>query len=137
MLQVVSSEPQSPFEALWLEFPELDCATCVGRMSYSGDERWGVVRTFRLLNGSYLRIHSWGRKDGSSGNKPEVIPVEEHEVYEDVWQNLMARSRLYDAEDPMDERTGIRAASYEYMVAVEDSLDDFSMEDEGDEAEDE
>lgn len=129
VMTVVETEPDYPFAILWREFPQLDRATLVGRLSYSGDECWGVVRTFRMLNGGYLRIHSWGRKDGTADNDIDGIPADELTVYEGVWRTMLSRGRLYDSgDDPADELTGIRTASHEYMVAVDDELDGWDEE---------
>lgn len=121
MLKVIETAPRSPFEALWRLFPQLKNATCVNRMSYANyGKRHGVVRTFRLLDGTYLRIHSWGIEGGASGDTAETLSAGELAVYEGVWRTMTARGRLYDPPEPDDEEEphGIQFASDEYRDLV-------------------
>jgi hypothetical protein len=139
MLKVIETAPQSPFEALWRLFPQLKNATCVDRMSYAGGGSHGVVRTFRLLDGAYLRIHSHGSDDGTRGDTVEAIPTEVLAIYEGVWRAMAAQGRLYDPPEPDDEDEphGMKFASHEYRCTAEEEIealgddDDLLDEDDG------
>jgi hypothetical protein len=109
-MRVVETEPQSPFEALWRQFPQLKNSVCVGRMSWSG----GVLRTFRTLDGKYVQI-----KSTEKGNELEPVPSEEIEIYEDVWKHLGPRA-LGDQSNPQPH--GIIFASDEFFQLTEDQL---------------
>ncbi len=74
-------------ETLWREFGELKNAVVVGRVSWAGADANGVERTFRLLDGTYIRIEST-----ASGNRLVPVPEDEAEVYEDAWQELGTRA---------------------------------------------
>jgi hypothetical protein len=83
-LQVVQTESRSPLEALWREFPQIKNSTVVMRTGMSGGERPGMVeRTFRLLDGQYIRIRS--KVDGNT-----IVPIEPEEIedYEAAWHDL-------------------------------------------------
>ena len=115
-MKLVETEPQSPFDALWREFPQLKNATCIGRMSWGR----GVLRTFRTLEGKYLRIESTEK-----GNELCAVPEREVEIYEDVWKRLGPRA--IENERRPSEGHGIVFASYEFSAVTEDrilSLDD-------------
>jgi hypothetical protein len=133
-LKAVETAPRSPFEWLWREFPQLKNATCVDRMSYAGMGRHGVVRTFRLLDGTYLRIHSWGKEDdGTRGDTVETIPTDVLAIYEGTWRAMAARGRLYDPIDPEDKDEeqphGMRFASHEYRCIAEQEIDALGYDD--------
>jgi hypothetical protein len=134
---VIETAPRSPFESLWRSFPQLKNATCIDRVSYAGyGDRHGVVRTFRLLDGVYFRVHSWGGKGGASGNAVETIPADQLAVYEGVWRAMAARGRLYDPPDPddVDEPHGMRFASHEYRDIVCEEMESLDDIDGGDAA---
>jgi hypothetical protein len=111
MLKIVETEPTSPFDALWREFPQLKNATCVGRCSGSWRNADGtivssVTRTFRTLEGKYVCITSTDK-----GNELEGVPDEEVEVYERAWKRLGQRA----LGEPTDQPHGIMFASDEFL----------------------
>jgi hypothetical protein len=79
MMKLVQTEPTSAFDALWRAFPQLKNATCVGRLAGGAT----VIRTFRTLEGNYVRITSTDEGDAHS-----IPPADEIEVYEEVWKRL-------------------------------------------------
>ena len=109
-LRAVVTEPQSPLETLWREFPELRNSTVVFRVAMEGR----VSRTFRLLDGRYITIVST-----KAGNEIEPVPEDEIEVFEAVWQEL--GSRVHDETMP-DTPHGIMFASAEFSERVEVEL---------------
>jgi len=108
-MKVVQTEPQSPLEALWRLFPQLKNATCVGSMV--GNSR--VVRTFRTLDGKYVRTEST-----EEGDELVDVPMEEVEIYEDVWQQLGPRA----LGKPTDTPDGIMFASDQFFEITETRL---------------
>jgi hypothetical protein len=103
-LRVVKTSPASPLEVLWREFPQLKNAVMIARWSFSSG---GIERTFRLLDGNYIRI----------GNKLVPVSPEEIEVYETIWRELGTRAigprpNSYAAH-------GIQEASDEFFEAAE------------------
>jgi hypothetical protein len=118
-LKLVQTKPNSPFDALWRDFPQLKNATCVGRCSCSWRNDDGtigsyVTRTFRTLEGKYVRITS---TDG--GDELDDIPHEEIEIYEDVWRRLGQRA----LGEPHDEPHGIIFASDEFFELTEEEIE--------------
>ena len=118
-LKLVETEPDGLFDHLWREFPQLKNATCVGRCAHgwrNDDGSWDsrITRTFRTLEGKYVRITST-----SNGNKLGVPPVEEVEIYEDVWKQLGHRA----LGEPHDEPHGIIFASDQFFEQTEDRIE--------------
>jgi hypothetical protein len=108
-MRVVETEPQSPFEAIWRQFPQLKNSVCVGRMSWSG----GELRTFRTLDGKYVQI-----KSTREGNELEPVPSEEIEIYESVWKHLGSRA----LGEPTDQPHGVMFASDKFFELTEDQF---------------
>jgi hypothetical protein len=117
-MKLVQTEPTSPFDALWRDFPQLKNATCVGRCSWfrrndDGSIDGSVTRTFRTLEGKYIRITST-----DEGDELYSVPSEEVEVYEDVWKRLGHRA----LGKPHDKPHGIMFASDQFFKLTEDRL---------------
>jgi hypothetical protein len=118
-LKLVQTEPNSPFDALWRAFPQLKNATCVGRcgMAWRNSDdsiHSYVIRTFRTLEGKYVRI-----KSTESGDERSVPRAEEVEVYEDVWKRLGRRA----LGKPSDQPHGIMFASDQFFELTEDAFE--------------
>jgi len=119
MMKLVQTEQTSPFDALWRAFPQLKNATCVGRLATGwrnddGSIHGSVRRTFRTLDGKYVRITST-----DEGNERSVPPAEEVEIYEDVWKRLGHRA----LGEPSDQPHGIMFASDQFFELTEDAFD--------------
>jgi hypothetical protein len=117
-MKLVQTEPTSLFDALWRNFPELKNAICVGVCSMAWRNNDGtinnrVIRTFRTLEGKYVRTTST-----IEGNELGVPPHEEVEVYEDVWKRLGHRA----LGEPHNEPHGITHASDQFFQLTEDRM---------------
>ena len=118
-LKLVETEPDGLFDHLWREFPQLKNATCVGRCAHgwrNDDGSWDsrITRTFRTLEGKYVRI-----KSTESGDERSVPRAEEVEVYEDVWKRLGRRA----LGKPSDQPHGIMFASDQFFELTEDAFE--------------
>jgi hypothetical protein len=118
-MKLVQTEPTSPFDALWRDFPQLKNAICVGRCGEAWRNDDGnidnrVTRTFRTLEGKYVRITST-----DEGNELGVPPHEEVEIYEDVWKQLGHRA----LGEPHNEPHGITFASDQFFQLTEDRIE--------------
>jgi hypothetical protein len=112
-MQVVETEPQSPFDALWRQFPQLKNATCVGRIEWAGGGGWSVLRTFRTLDAKYVQIRST-----EEGNELEPVAAEAIEIYESAWKQLGRRA----LGKPTDQPHGIMFASDEFFELTEERV---------------
>jgi hypothetical protein len=110
MLKLVQTKPTCPFDALWRDFPQLKNATCVDR-SGSGCAWIYVIRTFRTLEGKYVRITSTEK-----GNELGGVPLEEVKIYEDVWKRLGHRA----LGKPHNQPHGIVYASEQFFELTEE-----------------
>jgi len=79
-----------------------------------------VTRTFRLLDGKYVRTTST-----KGGSELSTVPAEEVEIYEDAWRELGSRA----LGNLTDEPHGIMFASHEFAELIEQHFGDV---DEGD-----
>ena|SRR5215467_9972871 len=106
-LKLVETEPTSPLDYLWRKFPELKNATCVGR-AIGGNH---ALRTFRTLEGKYVRIDST-----EDGDEIVLVPDGEIEIYESTWKELGPRA----LGKPSNQPHGIMNASHEFFVLTEE-----------------
>ena len=127
-MRLVQTESQSPLETLWRQFAQLKHATMVGWQGWaSADDKHGhgMVRTFRTLDGKYVRIMST-----ETGNRIIPIPADEVEVYENVWKQLGSRALSRDCET----RSDIVLASSEFFEITEELIGEEWVEDDEGEA---
>jgi hypothetical protein len=118
-LKIVQTEPNGLFDELWRDFPQLKNATCVGRCSYvwrSDDDtiHSRAIRTFRTLEGKYVRTTSTKK-----GNELGGVPPKEVKIYEDVWKRLSHRA----LGEPHDYPHGIMYASDQFLELTEDHIE--------------
>jgi hypothetical protein len=119
MIKLVETEPTSPFDALWRDFPQLKNSTLVGRMGCAwrgddGEAHSSVRRTFRLLDGSYIQITST-----EEGDELAQVSADRVEIYKDVWNRLGRRAWG----KPTDHPHGIVFASDLFLEQTEDRLE--------------
>jgi hypothetical protein len=118
-LKLVQTKPNGAFDALWRDFPQLKNATCVGRCSAAWRNDDGtigsyVIRTFRTLEGKYVRITST-----EEGDELGDVPHEEAKIYEDVWKRLGHRA----LGKPTDQPHGIIFASDQFFELTEEEIE--------------
>ena len=118
--KIVDTDPQSPLETLWRQFPQLGNAVMVGRCGWSreGNKR-GVDRTFRLISGEYICIRS---TKGRSRLVP--TPADELAILKAVWSELGNRAVTRAHHDTPH---GIADASDEYYEETEARLCDAGL----------
>jgi hypothetical protein len=102
---IVPTGKKSPFEALWCEFPQIENSTLVFRSDIGGS----VVRTFRLVDGSYVVITST-----KEGNVLQPVDPEEAEIFEAAWKELGQCALEGQPHNP----TGIMHTSRQYTELV-------------------